>query len=89
MVEIALVTPPVGFNLFVLRTITGTPIGQIAYAAVPFFLMMLFGGALLIAFPRSRCGCRTSCADPAIGTTLLSPMAPADISVHPTNAMPL
>jgi C4-dicarboxylate transporter, DctM subunit len=52
MVEIGLVTPPVGFNLFVLRSITGTPIGQIAYAATPFFLMMLFGGALLIAFPQ-------------------------------------
>ncbi len=52
MVEIGLVTPPIGFNLFVLRGITGVPIGRIAWAATPFFLMMLVGGVLLVAFPQ-------------------------------------
>lgn len=51
MVEIGLVTPPVGFNLFVLRSITGASIGKIAVAAFPFFLMMLLGGLLLVIFP--------------------------------------
>lgn len=52
MIEIGLVTPPVGFNLFVLRGVTGQPIGRIARATFPFFLVMLLGGALLIAFPQ-------------------------------------
>jgi C4-dicarboxylate transporter DctM subunit len=52
MVEVGLVTPPVGFNLFVLRSITGAPIGKIAAAAFPFFLMMLLGGLLLVLFPQ-------------------------------------
>lgn len=52
MVEIGMVTPPIGFNLFVLRGMTGIPIGRIAYAALPFFLMMLFGGLLLVIFPQ-------------------------------------
>lgn len=52
MVEIGLVTPPIGFNLFVLRSITGVPIGQIALATLPFFALMLLGGLLLSIFPQ-------------------------------------
>lgn len=52
MVEAGMVTPPIGFNLFVLRGITGVPIGRIAWAAMPFFLMMMLGGLLLVAFPQ-------------------------------------
>lgn len=52
IVEIGMVTPPVGFNLFVLRSITGVPIGRIAAAAFPFFLLMLLGGLLLVMFPQ-------------------------------------
>ncbi|RAH97790.1 C4-dicarboxylate ABC transporter permease [Acuticoccus sediminis] len=51
MVEVGMVTPPIGFNLFVLRGITGIPIGRIALATFPFFLLMLLGGLLLAAFP--------------------------------------
>jgi tripartite ATP-independent transporter DctM subunit len=51
MVEAGMVTPPIGFNLFVLRGITGVPIGRIAWAAMPFFLMMMLGGVLLLVFP--------------------------------------
>lgn len=51
MVEVGMVTPPIGFNLFVLRGITGIPIGRIALATLPFFLLMLVGGALLAVFP--------------------------------------
>jgi tripartite ATP-independent transporter DctM subunit len=52
MIEVGLVTPPIGFNLFVLRGVTGQPIGRIARATFPFFLVMLLGGGLLIAFPQ-------------------------------------
>ena len=51
MVEMAQVTPPVGFNLFVLQGISGRPIGYIARAALPFFLLLLLGVVLLALFP--------------------------------------
>lgn len=51
MVELAQVTPPVGFNLFVLQGISGRSMGYVARAAFPFFLLMLVGVALLAAFP--------------------------------------
>lgn len=51
MVEMAQVTPPVGFNLFVLQGISGRSISYVARAALPFFLLMLVGVVLLAAFP--------------------------------------
>lgn len=51
MVEMAMVTPPVGFNLFVLQGISGRTIGAIAWAAFPFFLLLLLGVLLLALFP--------------------------------------
>ena len=38
LVEIAEVTPPVGFNLFVLQNMTGKDSNTIARAAIPFFV---------------------------------------------------
>jgi tripartite ATP-independent transporter DctM subunit len=52
VVEMAQVTPPVGFNLFVLQGMTQRDIGQIARAAFPFFLLMVAAVALLYAFPQ-------------------------------------
>ena len=49
VVEMAQITPPVGFNLFVIQGMTGERIGRIARATLPFFLIMV-GLALLIAF---------------------------------------
>jgi len=50
-VEISQITPPIGFNLFVIQSQTGESIGRIARAALPFFFILL-GFALLIAvFP--------------------------------------
>ena len=49
VVEMAQITPPVGFNLFVIQGMTGERIGRIARATLPFFLIMA-GFALLIAF---------------------------------------
>lgn len=51
-VELGQVTPPVGFNLFVLQGMTGEPVGRVALYAFPFFCLMLLGIALLAMFPQ-------------------------------------
>ena len=52
LVEIAEVTPPVGFNLFVLQNMTGKDSNLIAKAAIPFFICMVICIALITAFPQ-------------------------------------
>jgi tripartite ATP-independent transporter DctM subunit len=52
MVEIGQITPPVGFNLFVLQGLTGQSIGRVARASLPFFFLMLIGVALVTAMPQ-------------------------------------
>jgi tripartite ATP-independent transporter DctM subunit len=52
MVELATITPPVGFNLFVLQGLTNMSIGKIAKAAFPFFLLLVIGVILLTIFPQ-------------------------------------
>lgn len=52
VVEMAQVTPPVGFNLFVLQGMTKLDIGTIARAAFPFFALMVAMVVLLYAFPQ-------------------------------------
>ena len=49
VVEMAQVTPPVGFNLFVLQGMTGKEITYLAKHALPMFLLMV-GAVLLIYF---------------------------------------
>jgi len=51
LVEIAQVTPPVGFNLFVLQTMSGRDINYVARASIPFFFMMVIALAIVVAFP--------------------------------------
>ena len=51
VVEMAQITPPVGFNLFVLQSMTGRDIMQVTRAAMPFFGLMLLGIVILTAFP--------------------------------------
>ena len=51
MVEVSQITPPVGFNLFVIQGLTGEPIVQIARYALPFFFLMLLTTAILSIFP--------------------------------------
>jgi len=51
LVEIAQITPPVGFNLFVLQTMSGRDINYVARASLPFFFMMLIALGVVIAFP--------------------------------------
>ena len=52
LVEIAEVTPPVGFNLFVLQNMTGKDSNTIAVAALPFFGCLVLCIALIIVFPQ-------------------------------------
>jgi tripartite ATP-independent transporter DctM subunit len=52
LVEIAEVTPPLGFNLFVLQTMSGRDSNYVAWASVPFFCMMLLCIALITIFPQ-------------------------------------
>ncbi len=50
-VEISQITPPIGFNLFVIQSQTGEGIGKIARAALPFFVLLLAFALLLAIFP--------------------------------------
>ena len=51
VVEMAQVTPPIGFNLFVLQGMTRHEIGYISKVALPMVGMMLLMVVLLVAFP--------------------------------------
>jgi len=51
LVEIAEVTPPVGFNLFVLQNMTGRSLWTVAKAAFPFFLLLNVAVVIITAWP--------------------------------------
>ncbi len=51
VVEMAQITPPVGFNLFVLQGLTGKDILAIGRAAIPFFCLMVVAVAIIWVFP--------------------------------------
>jgi len=51
VVEMSQITPPVGFNLFIIQGLTGKNILSIAAAAFPFFLLLLFAVAIIVVFP--------------------------------------
>jgi tripartite ATP-independent transporter DctM subunit len=51
VVEMAQITPPVGFNLFVLQGMTNRQLPWIAAAALPMFVMMVIGVLLIYWFP--------------------------------------
>jgi C4-dicarboxylate transporter, DctM subunit len=51
VVEMSCITPPVGFNLFVIQGLTGEGIGPVARATFPFFLLMVAAVAVITAFP--------------------------------------
>lgn len=50
-VEISQITPPVGFNLFVIQSQTGEKVGAIASAAFPFFCILVAFALALTLFP--------------------------------------
>jgi len=51
VVEMSQITPPVGFNLFVVQSLTGKNILYVAKAALPFFLLILLAVVLITIFP--------------------------------------
>ncbi len=51
VVEMAQITPPVGFNLFVLQGMANKDMGYIAKSAFPLFLLMILAVILVVAFP--------------------------------------
>ncbi|HLL18774.1 MAG TPA: TRAP transporter large permease subunit [Rubrivivax sp.] len=52
VVEMAQITPPVGFNLFVLQGMTKRDIGWVARVTLPFFFLMIAAVALIWFFPQ-------------------------------------
>ena len=51
LVEMAQVSPPVGFNLFVLQTMSGHDSNTVAWASLPFFFLLVVAVALITVFP--------------------------------------
>ncbi|MEO9902076.1 TRAP transporter large permease subunit [Nisaea sp.] len=51
VVEMAQITPPVGFNLFVLQGMTGRDLIQVTRASMPFFFLMLLGILIIALVP--------------------------------------
>jgi TRAP-type C4-dicarboxylate transport system permease large subunit len=51
LIEIAEITPPVGFNLFVLQNMTGVDSNRIAKVTMPFFLCMILAIVMITVFP--------------------------------------
>ncbi len=51
MVELSQITPPVGFSLFVIQSISGEEIGYIVKATFPFFMIMILIVAVVTIFP--------------------------------------
>jgi C4-dicarboxylate transporter, DctM subunit len=51
VVEMAQITPPVGFNLFVLQGMTGRQLTYIAKVTLPMFVLMMVAVVLLYLFP--------------------------------------
>lgn len=51
MVELAAITPPVGFNLFILQALTGRPIGTVVRSTMPFLVLMILVVVLVSMFP--------------------------------------
>jgi len=51
LVECALITPPVGLNLYVIQSVARTTLGEVSRGVVPFLALMLATVALLYIFP--------------------------------------
>jgi C4-dicarboxylate transporter, DctM subunit len=52
LVELAQITPPIGFNLFVIQSLTGEPVRNIAMCALPFFFVTLLFTVFITLFPQ-------------------------------------
>ncbi|WP_462383945.1 TRAP transporter large permease [Pseudomonas sp. Marseille-QA0892] len=52
VVEMAQITPPVGFNLFVIQSLTGRDLWSVAKYSFPFFLLIVAAAVIITAFPQ-------------------------------------
>lgn len=52
VLEIGLVTPPVGMNLFITSQHTGVPIHKVFYGSIPFIGVLLLSILILVLFPQ-------------------------------------
>jgi TRAP-type C4-dicarboxylate transport system permease large subunit len=54
MIEIGMLTPPIGVNLFVVMAITkqGVSLGQLGWECLPYWLMLMVGTGLITLFPQ-------------------------------------
>ena len=52
VVEMAQITPPVGFNLFVLQNMSGRDTFTVARAAFPFFALLLVAVFIITEYPQ-------------------------------------
>ena len=50
--QIGLITPPLGLDLYIMRNTFGIPTGELLRGVLPFFIVLLVFLALLIAFPQ-------------------------------------
>ena len=50
--ELAMITPPVGMNLFTIKAVTGAPIGHVIRGSLPYMLLMLVALAIVMALPQ-------------------------------------
>jgi len=50
--QIGLITPPLGLDLYIMRNTFGIPTGQLLRGVRPFVLVLLVFLALLVAFPQ-------------------------------------
>jgi tripartite ATP-independent transporter DctM subunit len=53
LIEIAQITPPVGFNLYILQALTGKDIIAVTRASVPFFFLLLLALFILCLWPQT------------------------------------
>jgi C4-dicarboxylate transporter DctM subunit len=51
LLEIGLITPPVGMNLFVIQGLAKSPLGTVAIGALPYVVMMLLAVLLIALYP--------------------------------------
>lgn len=49
--ELAMITPPVGMNLFVIKGISDAPLIEVVKGAAPYVVLMIIGLLLLLIFP--------------------------------------
>jgi tripartite ATP-independent transporter DctM subunit len=52
MTESALITPPIGMNVYIVQGVTKVPLQDVFRGIIPFFIMMILCVAVLIAFPQ-------------------------------------